>query len=417
MIGRVKNRIVHILEKDFFSEDKFPKHAASQWKIDLRLNSVFSELKHRNLKNLVGELYNLPNHLAVDVWNKFLPQNPNNLGNWSYKFLRNKKLFATYQIEKEVILQIISLLNSKNESIEGYVTSGATEGNIFSAWAGRKYLQQKFENGQICLLCTDLSHYSIPKSADITNIAKFTVAIDRSSWSMSLPSLSKLLLRLYNKGYRGFIIACTLGHTIGGTNDDIEGIHQLIDNFKKERGNVDFFLWLDAALSGSIIPFIRPGFNPFSRKVVQTFIIDYHKFPGIPYPAGIILYRTHLRKLVEKETYYLKQKDNTLLGSRTGIASVAIWATIQHYGITGFQKIILESIKRKNKFLSEISGKMAGINIITDKDSVSTALLVKKPLPKSFCDKYGLYLIKYPITFENKKEIIKLYKLFFLPEH
>ncbi|MCL5797595.1 MAG: pyridoxal-dependent decarboxylase [Patescibacteria group bacterium] len=417
MIGKVKKRISQILENDFFSEDTFPQYGTPRWKIDFRLNRIFSELKERKLKNLIGELYNLPNNLAVDVWNKFLPQNPNNLGNWSYKSLRNKKLFATYQIEKEVILQIISLLNSKKESLEGYVTSGATEGNIFSAWTGRKYLQRKFKNEQICLLCTDLSHYSVSKSADITNIAKFTVAVDKSSWSMSLSSLNKLLLSLYSKGYRGFLIACTLGHTIGGTNDDIDGIHDLLENFKKERSDVDVFLSLDAALSGSTIPFIKPVFHPFSLKYVQTFIIDFHKFPGIPYPAGVILYRAQLRTLIEQETYYLKQKDNTLLGSRTGIASTAIWAIIQHYGKTGFQKIILESIKRKNKFLSELNSKTEGISIITDQNAVNAALIVKKPLPKSLCDKYGLYLTKYPITFENKKEIVKLYKLFFLPEH
>ncbi|MDP2649453.1 MAG: pyridoxal-dependent decarboxylase [bacterium] len=414
MITRFKQKLYQELIEKSFSEAVFPAKKMPLWKTRIRLNNISDQLKKRGMLNLVGELYNLPSQNAVEIWKQFLPQNPNHLGNWSKT--RRKKLFATFQLEKEVILQMTSLLKASSNDIEGYMVSGATEGNIFSAWMGRKYLEKFVEKDKICLVKNDLTHYSVKKAADIIGINDFNTPIDNNKWNTDLISLEKTIESLYKQGYRGFLIPLTFGYTVGGSNDDYKATCLLLEKFKRERKDLHFFVWIDAALSGLIMPFMSNNFEPFNNKQIQTFILDFHKFAGIPYPAGLILYRKNLRKLIEKNIPYLKEKDSTLLGSRTGISAVCVWATIQLFGKEGFKRLINNCLKRKEEFLTKVKREYSYVKIISEKNSVQAAIIVKKPLPKDFCQKYGLSLIRYQLSFKDNKQAIKLYKLFFLPK-
>jgi tyrosine decarboxylase/aspartate 1-decarboxylase len=403
MIHKVLKNLFGKQKRTISSVDKFSEKGKSPLTLRPIIASIINQYSERKVDG-VGDLYNLPNKMAVSVWQKLLPFNPGYLG-----------LLGASETEKNVIKAVIDLYHESPKKINGYITSGATEGNIYSCWLGRKYLEKYVKKEEICLLRTDLTHFSIHKGGDIIGVQDYIVGLNGKNWNMDINSLSVTIEDLYKKGYRGFIIPFTLGYTVGGTNDDFTEIAKYLTKIKK-KFNIYFFTWIDAALSGLTYPFLTKNFNPFKNKIIKTIVVDFHKFAGVPFPAGVILYRREMETLIRKKIPYLKEKDDTLLGSRTGIPAVAIWVTIQSFGKVGFKKIIFDCLKRKNQFINMIKSQFPDVIIKTDSQSVHLAVIVRSALPKQFCEKYGLSLIKYKIKFKEKTNVLTIYKLFFLPK-
>lgn len=393
---------------------KIPRKPSSRIYLHFILSLVLSELKQRKKWPSLNNLFCYPHPLAVKTWSSLLPFNPNNLGNWSIQ--GKKPTRPTAYFEKDVIEMTIDLLRGNKKNFEGYITSGGTEGNIYSAWLGRKYLETKMQEGYICLVRNDLTHYSIRKATDIIGVKDVITPVNELCWNTDIPSLEKTILNEHAKGARGFLIPITLGYTVGGTNDDIKQTLLKVQKLKKQLKGSHFFLWVDAALSGLVLPFTEKKFKPLTHNLVQTILIDYHKFGTAPYPSGIVLYSKHLRNLIEQPIPYLTEKDNTLLGSRTGIPAVVVWTILHALGKTGFTKMIKDCIIKKENFLEEIKVQFPETRIINYPNSVQAALIVQQPLPEKFERKYGLHLLNYSILFEDGRKILKVYKLFFLPK-
>ena len=393
----------------------FPEVPESKLRVAARLRGVKSELRHRNVAYNLGSLYTLPHPFAVKAYRDFLDQNPNHLGNW----LDKAPHYATQQLEYEVIQKMIHLYKAKDERLEGYITTGGTEGNIFSVWLGRSYLKQYCDKDTICLLRTNLTHYSVDKAGRICDIEQHIIPLNIASWGMHPDGLRSVVKDLYLKGKRGFLLPLTIGYTSTGTTDNILEITKTVELLQRECNGSRFFLWIDAALNGLITPFIS-DFQPFSSPLIQTCIVDFHKFGQVPYPAGILFYRKNLRKLIEQPIDYLKETDSTLLGSRTGIPAVSIWAMMQYLGKQGYKQIVREQRKNRDYFIDQLKQTLPTTEIVTDKNSLSCGVifhsLKNQRLPKSTEDKYWLYVGKTTLIFYPNKTIEpKIYKVFFLP--
>ncbi len=269
------------------SPDKFPRKPLTKLQSWTMIRRFEKELKLFSNAVGKGSLLVKPNDIAVKTWQKLLPYISNNLGNWSTG--EQKPFNLTTKLEQEVINKMIDLFSKNRQDLEGYVTTGATEGNIFSAWIGRNYLKTCTNLDKICLLSNDLTHYSVRKAADIVGLPNYLLPVNERNWNTDVLSLVKILGKLFKKGCRGFLIPLTLGYTVGGKNDDITGIIKNIRLFKKLHPSAHFFIWIDAALSGLMLPFISESFLPFEYPEISTFVSDFHKFSGVPYPAGLIL--------------------------------------------------------------------------------------------------------------------------------
>ena len=90
----------------------------------------------------------------------------------------------------------------------------------------------------------------------------------------------------------------------------------------------------------------------------------------------LVLYKNNLRKLIEKPVGYLDQKDNTLLGSRSGISPVACWALVNSLGKSGFRKLVLEKKKKIEVFVEENKDRK-DIEIIYSQNSLNCGVLKK----------------------------------------
>lgn len=386
----------------------FPEKPVNKIKINRRLGRVLTGIREQKKYRGLSHLVTYPGKIAVKVWQKMLPYNPNNLGNWSIKEVKPNQ--ETSAIERELIYQMINLYGGSRNELEGYVTSGGTESNIFSAWLGRKFLENKgVKKDKIVLIKTSLTHYSVEKAADIIGIKTFITPLNEENWEMDIDGLEKNVRELQKQGYKGFLLPLTLGYTLTGTFDPFERISHLVRDLKKDSQDLEFFLWLDGAINGLIEPFLNKSFRPFKYPEVQTLLTDFHKFGFTPIPSGIILYRKELRKLIEKSIDYLSEKDNTLLGSRSGIAPVACWSVINRLGKIGFLKMILRSMKRKDAFIKKMR-QINGLKIITSKNSLNCAVVKENFVVniKEIENNYGLCFRSIRLLFNKNKESEKL---------
>jgi len=396
--------------------DVFPNASSSKFQTKARLFGVENELKNRSIAFNLGSLYTLSHPVATQAYQLFIKYNPNHLGNWSNKEPKQ----GTEQLEYEVIQEMIDLYHASKEGIEGHTTSGGTEGNIYSLWLGRLYLEKLCAKDTICLLKTSLSHYSIRKAGNICNIPQFLTPLNSQEWNIDVKNLSKKVKNLYKIGYRGFLLPLTIGYTSTGTQDNIQEITKTIKKLEKELKNTHFYIWIDAALNGLIEPFINENFEPFASPLIQTLVVDFHKFGMVPYSSGIVLYRKSLRKNIELKIDYLQEKDNTLLGSRQGASAASIWTIIHHLGKSGFRNLIFQQLKNKNYFIKNIQNIFPEAEITTHKNSLTCGVifhsLKNQRLPKFLEEKYWLYPGLTNLVFETnikKRQII--YKFFFLP--
>lgn len=394
-------------------DKKFPEKPVGFVKRKAKLASLLYELKKQENEAGLSDLVSIVRSEAVDVWRRLLPYNPNNLGNWSVKSKKPNQ--ATSTIERETVFKMIDLYSGKKRELEGYFTSGGTEGNIFSSWLGRKSLEEKgVKDKETCLIKTSLTHYSLDKGADIVNLPSFVTPLNKKSWGMDKTGLEKTVKKLTKKRYKGFLLPLTLGYTLTGSSDPVEDILSGVEKMEKDL-NVAFFVWIDAAFNGLTEPFLAEDFTPFDSSYIQTFLTDFHKTGFSPIPSGLILYRKKLRSLIERPVDYIEQKDNTLLGSRTGIAPVSCWVVINSLGREGFKKVI--SLKKKEmESVVKIFEKEKGLKPLVFPGSLHCGIMSERRRPNQtgVAKKYGLDFRKTKVKFVDEEKELLISKSFFL---
>lgn len=391
-----------------YKKNIFPKEPLSKTVLSGIIKEISEKLIKENQQKNIGQMYLYPNPQAVSVWEKLVKYSPNNIGNWTEEPEQHRH--TTGAIELDLMEKMIDLYFDSSELYGGYITSGATEGNIFSAWMGRKYLEKSQKKSPIVLLANDLTHYSVTKAADIIGVSVYKIPIHINNWNTDTDKLIQTIRSLKKKGISKFLIPLTLGYTVGGTNDNIQEIVQELREIR-ERTDIEYFLWIDAALSGLTIPFLKSDYRSFFPKEISAVVVDFHKVLGVPMPAGFVLYRKDLSDYIKSSVAYLSVSDSTLLGSRNGVAAVAAWMSIHQLGFTKLTQQLLKDVKHKQSVLDEIKKKFPKVRLITDTNSLHAAVLVTEELPQSFCRQYGLQIRKYKIT--DKEYLI--YPLFFLP--
>lgn len=395
-----------------FNEEpsSFPEKGIPEWKLDLKLYSLANELSGWKMEEKIGSFHCTPHPVAIKTWQKLLKFNPNNLGNWSLS--NQKELDGTRRIERNLIRMMIDLYGGKNGEWEGYVTSGATESNIFSVWVGRKFLEKSIPKQRICILVNSLTHYSIVKAADVAGIEVLSTPLDRKTWSTDIDSLLATIRKL-KKEYKGFLIPLTLGYTQTGTNDDYENIIKKLKDLEKKL-NISVFVFLDVALSGLVLPFTKKNFKPLKNPRVQTFCVDFHKAGMSPIGCGIIIYRKELRKYIERKIPYISENDNTVLGTRAGISPVAAYSVLLSLGRNGFGVLLRRCMKEKEKFKKIVKSNFPKVEITEDIAGISVGLVSQIPLPNYFLSKYGLFAKKQSLKFRGGVEKFYIYKASFL---
>lgn len=386
------------------------------------LDNLVLLLSFRKKLSLESELYGIQLPIAKQV-NKYARLAtrvlanfmPNNLGNWTI----NSPHSLSTDLEQKTI-EIMKNYYQSPKEIKGHLTSGSTEGNIYAAWIGRNYLTKKLRlnsTTKIAMLQSSLSHYSLNKAADIINVENVELAISDTRWNIDLVFLNQTLEKLYKKGFRAFLIPLTIGYTITGTEDDIEKICKLTEEFKKNHAGVDFFLWIDAAFSGISKIFTENNFLPFSNKQIKLITTDFHKLLAVPYSAGLVLYRNKLTDFIKRDIPYIGLFDTTFLGSRPGMSSITTWFTLINLNKNKLRAVFGEAILEKENFLKKIAEEKLNLEIINNPNSIQACLIChdKKSL-KKIREKYELEHLDYKLLFEGGFKKNMTIKLYFFPK-
>ncbi len=315
-----------------------------------------------------------------------LIKNPNHIG--CHTLGDSESFFAgTQQIEKEVIEICGSeVLNGDKNRQDGYVASGGTEANIQALWIYRNYFVEAYNArlDEIAILCSEDSHYSMDKAANLLCVDIYKVAVHSENRTLIDSAVRQILEKAKGDGKKYIAVVCNMMTTMFGSVDDIN----IYVNALKNTG-LTYKIHVDGAFGGFYYPFSNKA-NPlnFANPEVTSVTLDAHKMAQAPYGTGIFLIRKGLIKYANtKEASYVEGEDYTLIGSRSGANAVAIWMILMKNGPYGwFEKIYILQ-KRTQWFCEQLQS--LGIDFYRHPDS-NIITIKSEFLTSEIARKYGL---------------------------
>lgn len=283
-----------------------------------------------------------------------LIDNPNHIG--CHTMGESEPAFkGTHELEREVIrICAAEIFNAEADNYDGFVSAGGTEANLMAVWIYRNYFirESNVDAHKIGLICSEDSHYSVFKAADVLNVKLFQVKVDPTTRKMREDALDEILASTSQQGIKHMIVLLNMGTTMFGSIDESESIIS-----KLQKKDFIFRIHIDAAFGGFV--------NPFSEKVntmnlshpqISSVTLDAHKMLQAPYGTGIFICNKGLMQFASTpEAAYVKGGDFTLNGSRSGANVVAVWMILHTHGSAGWLYKIRLLLDRTSRLCSALA--------------------------------------------------------------
>lgn len=310
--------------------------------------------------------------------------NPNHIGVHTFGDEHEDFFTGTQEIEKDLIkICAEEIFGAESNSYDGYVASGGTEANIEALWIYRNYYVQEYHAGldEIAVVFSTDTHYSIPKGLDLLNLNGIEVQVEESSREIILKDFEQKIEGAISRGVKYFIVNLNMSTTMFGSVDDIDKITSFLNLLK-----LNYKLHVDGAYGGFIFPFINQNNSySFKNENISSFSIDGHKMLQAPYGTGIFLARKDLIKYVcTNEAGYVKGKDFTLCGSRSGANAVCVWMILRIHGSSGWMVKMRQLVDRTTSICEKLDAwgvnyfRHPDLNIVTiDSNYISQELANK----------------------------------------
>lgn len=321
------------------------------------------------------------------------------------------RLTKTQSLERELILNMVSLYGGSGQVHNGMVMSGASEANIYMLWLGREHMRKQHKHAAM-LIATDLTHESIINAANMMDIPIRRVSLDHN-FGMLPAAFVRTVQYSYARGCRGFYVCATLGYKQTGTSDDIERLIISIRQLYESLRGIEIFLWVDAASDGLIRPFVDAEFRPLASPYVQAIIADFHKYGYVPIPAAVMLLRRHL---VDRAQNY---QQHGLLESRSALPALVSWAAIEDLGISGFRKKAFACQALRAYFLQQVTVRFPFLRVISPETNCSVLLIYPAHFFRRFKRLENIFSIRcYEkiLLVANRRQLICFSKIYFLPQ-
>lgn len=279
----------------------------------------------------------------------------------------------TKDVEKDVLKYFAELWGIDPENTWGYTTSGSTEANMEGVYVGRTLFPDAV------LYASQDCHYSIVKIARLLRVEFCEVDSDENG-EMNYKSFEQCLSRFPG---RPAIIVANLGTTMKGAIDDSREIYRIIRKMKMEK---QYYLHVDGALSGFVIPFIQEDL--MFKNHIHSISVSGHKFLGIPFCCGIYMMDKRLLSLIKNEIEYIGSSDTTILGSRNGHSPLFFKYIIDKKGSDGFKKDVKKCFELA-EYLTNRLNEVAEFEANAWRNQNSITIVFKKP-SESIVDKWQL---------------------------
>jgi glutamate/tyrosine decarboxylase-like PLP-dependent enzyme len=280
--------------------------------------------------------------------------NPNHIG--CHTLGTSEPAFVgTQALEREVVeICAEGLLDAHPGEVDGYVASGGTESNLQAIWCLRNALRSELGvgPGEIGILCSSDTHYSVHKAADLLDMPLFSVTVNPQTRAMDQGAL-ELATREAKKQVRALVVVLNMGTTMFGSVDDADAVLPAL-----EAVRMPYKAHVDAAFGGFIYPLLAENRQSFADPRIHTITLDAHKMLQAPYGTGIHLVRKGLiQHVLTTSAAYVPGLDCTLSGSRSGANAVAVWMILRSYGSDGgkaFCTELVDRARRLSKALTEL---------------------------------------------------------------
>jgi len=301
----------------------------------------------------------------------FIEINSNNAGS---HFGEADTLRGTRRLEREAIGALAHLF--QDPRAEGWITSGATEGNLTGLWLAREYLYS-LGRRNLTVFITILGHESIHKACRILALHDLQLVPLENVGIMSPSKLAEALKQARDNGSDGVIVVATVGATETGTCDRVEQLVAVL----RGQSDLDFYLHVDSAFAGLVLPFSDPN-RPFDFRVpeVSSLCVDLHKMGGAPIGHGVFLCRSGFSRYISQISRYAHVQDVTVLGSRLGAAAAVVWYALFSQGRSGFETKINRCLAHKKRFITALEQAGHRLRLIHD-EAVNIAAISFLDLP------------------------------------
>ena len=326
-----------------------------------KIKEIVTNALHKNLDYRERDVLGLPaTYLDPKVFYSDAPflkdapfmqtmvANPNHIG--CHTLTDSEPAFSgTHEIERDLIkLCACEIFKSREGAYDGYVASGGTEANIEAMWILRNYFRKEkgAASNEIALVYSEDSHYSMPKGANLLGLHNIVVPVETETRQIKQEALEQAVLQAREAGYAYFILVMNMSTTMFGSVDAIELSTGCLDKL-----GVEYRVHVDGAYGGFIYPFAcENSAYTFENPKITSFSLDAHKLVQSPYGTGIFLIRKGMMEYaLTEEAQYVKGKDYTLVGSRSGANAVAVWMILRTYGSEGWKAKTGELIERTDR--------------------------------------------------------------------
>ena len=283
-------------------------------------------------------------------------------------------------IEKELIAFLCKQIGYNDKSA-GTITSGGSISNLLGLYGARKkYFPEGIVDNAV-IICSEQSHYSVSKAANIMGLnSKNVVKVPtHNDYRIDIQKTIEIIKNLIVDNKLPFAISANAGSTSTGSFDYIEGLAKVAQQF-------NLWLHIDGAHGASLV---------FSDELKQLLVgiekadsisWDAHKMMFIPSGAGICLFKDGQNLINcfkdDNAPYLYNSKDQSLDLSKLSIQCtrrgdvLKIWGCLLAYGTDFFAKRL--------EHLADVTGYFY--------DRVNDHLLLEslhKPQFNIFCFRYN----------------------------
>ncbi|XP_078434532.1 serine decarboxylase-like [Wolffia australiana] len=308
--------------------------------------------------------------LKYETLAQLLPFSINNLGD---PFIESSYGIHSRLFELGVLDWFARLWELDESEYWGYVTNCGSEGNLHGVLIGR----EMFTDG--VLYASTESHYAVWKASRICRMRCVKV----KTLETGEMDCSDFKVKLLQNRNQPAIVNVNIGTTVKGAIDDLDQIIKVLEESGFEGR---FYIHCDAALYGLMLPFVQHAPKVTFKKPIGSVSVSGHKFLGCPMPCGVQMTRKSHIKAISREIEWIASTDSTIMGSRSGHASIFLWYGLSKKGHSGLKEDV-EKCLANAKYLKN---RLEEVGIVAMLNEFSNIVVFEQPRSMDFVRKWQL---------------------------
>ena len=302
---------------------------------------------------------------------------------------------AATEIEVEVIRNLCKLYGYGEDS-DGVFTSGGSQSNLSGLLLARDWfcneklgydikkhgLPENFRKFR--LYCSEVSHFSMEKSAHLMGMGYETVVKVpvNDAMQMDVGALEKLIEKDIAEGNLPFCIAATVGTTDFGSIDPLEKLRELCDRY-------GMWLHADAAYGSAVVLSEKYAHRVSGLAKCDSITVDFHKMFFLPVScsASLIRDKRHFDALTIHADYLNREEDeedgyinlvNKSMQTTRRFDALKVWVSFRMRGKEGWSELVTRCIDNAGYFYDKLNAS-PDAEVVTESEISSVVFRVLPP--------------------------------------